>query len=159
MPNEITDAKPPESVRKLIETYDMLIWDARGCLTGQGVYVFVKVPHDNDFAPPATLPSITLADNIYFPIPADIDLPADWSKRASPYLAEDATHEGVAFIPERAADWLDGNKIDDATIIEAIEKHCAAVRDADQNREAKELLARERRPSAGLYASAASIYQ
>jgi len=158
MTNKIRDA-PSESVRNLAKTYEGLEWSERGGLDGGEEYLFVKVHHDNEVAPPATLPSIKHADSIYFLIPGDIGLPDHWEKKASPYLAEDTAREGVAFIPESAADWLDDDKFDHATIIEAIEKHHAAARKAGQDREAKELLERERRPSAGLYASAVWIDQ
>ncbi len=148
MTKEIRDA-PSESVRDLAKMYEGLKWSERG-LDGGDEYVFVRVGHDPDVAPPATLPSIKHADSIYFLIRGDIGLPDPWEKKASPYLAEDTAREGVAFIPESAADWLDDAKIEDAKIIEAIEKHYAAVLEARMVHEAEELLDREREFYSGL---------
>jgi len=148
---------PPEGVHELIKRYG-LTWDYRQGL-GSNKHLFLKIDHDNQVAPPLMLPSITHADDIYFLIPAGAgtDLLNHLLKSASPQLSYEVANEGEAFIPESAVDWTINSKIDNATILEAIDKHRDATWNARRARDAKELLEREREPRACLYASAAHI--
>jgi len=147
------ETKAPTTVKDLAEVYEGLEFDPGGNLSGGTAWLFVKVDHDPDVTPSPTLPSITHGDRVYFLFPAVSNMPDRWVSRkfTSPLLSKSVASEGIAFIPEAEA-WPS-----DPETVATIDKHIAATWDARRAREAKELLERERRPSACLYASAARI--
>lgn len=169
----VIDLEPSASVRELIEAYDGLEWEGAGGLSGGGEYLFLCAANDRDAPLPTSLPSIQHAKKTYFVIPTDTELDEAWikSKLASPRLPRDAACGGTAFIPVEASDLAVRTPTNSDAITTAINtyrstanmaptSHCPRPGEdylAWKMREAPDLLERERRPSSGLYASAADI--
>lgn len=143
------EATASATVRKLSETYDGLDFDNQGRLAAGNKDVFLRLEHDPNVTLPAGLPNVVHAGFVYFRVPADVRKPTMFPV-TSPWLSAEVCREGNALIPE--SDWSD-----DAEIEAALSSYLDEVYESRRVRQAAALLADERDPRAGLYASAARI--
>ncbi len=156
----------------LIEAYEELEYDSSGGLDGGDTWKFIRVTHHRDAALPTNLPSIVFEVEFddgdkghaaCFLVPAETELPKHWpSSGIKRLLPKDIVEKCVVFIPAKADDLARADTIDSAAIVKYFYRHEAATEEAGYDREAKELLAKERDPwnntgSGALYASAGTI--
>jgi len=145
----VQEAAVSVTVSKLSRTYPDLKFDGRGRLAAGDKDVFLRMEHDPNVTLPLGIPNVVHDGSVYFLVPEDVRKPT-MSPVTSPWLSADVCRDGNAFIPE--SDWSD-----DARIEAALKVYREKVFEERYVREATALLADERAPGAGLYASAGRI--
>ena len=128
-----------------------LALDEAGDLSGEGRMRFVRLHDDPSLPRPSMLPTVSHDGNIYFLVPATLLLPERWTSGLSARLPRSIVVKGTPNVPDDFR-WPDG-----PGVIAAIEEHEQLVFHVRTLRGARELLARERDPSADLYGSAGAV--
>ena len=144
-------AAPAETGWARLKKCAGLVLDEAGDLSGEGRTRFLRLRDDPSLPRPPTLPTVSYDGSIYFLVPGTMMLPEKWASGLLARLPHSIVAKGAPSVPEDFR-WPDGSGV-----IAAIEEHEQLVFHVRALREARELLARERKPAAELYATAGAV--